>query len=108
MVHPTPTPVNPHTSDVGFLTPRIRRLNASCAADSAAVDCRTPRIPRSIGHLAVDSASLHSASLLAVVGTLFRLELTLFLFQHDPIFARGEDGAEGTISFEHEIFPCIE
>jgi hypothetical protein len=57
MVHPTPLPVNPQPSDVGNLTPLNRQRIAPCAAESAAVDCRTPRIPLSIPHLAVDSAA---------------------------------------------------
>jgi len=56
MLHPPLPIVNPHPADVGFLTPWNRRRIVTCAADSAAVDCRTPRIPRSIPHLAVDSA----------------------------------------------------
>jgi hypothetical protein len=53
-----PSPVvNPPPADVGNLTPWIRRRNAPCAADSAVVAVRPPRIPLSRGTLTVDSAA---------------------------------------------------
>jgi hypothetical protein len=55
MVHPTRRSVNPFREDVGNLTPWIRRRNAPCAADSAVVAVRPPRIPLSRGNLTVDS-----------------------------------------------------
>jgi len=64
MVHPIPPTVNPHPKYVRNATPWIRRSKGPCTADSAAADCRTPRIPLSIPRLTVDSAD----------GSFFRLE----------------------------------
>jgi hypothetical protein len=54
-IAPWRIPVNTHRTDVGNTTPWIRRSKNPCAADSAAVDRRTPRNPLSSGRFAADS-----------------------------------------------------